>query len=548
MSSISIVLAMLLAVAASGYLVRIVPVSVPLPFMQIALGAIISGVFDGGHELEPDLFFLLFLPPLLFLDGWTIPKKGLFRDRMVILELAFGLVIFSVIGVGFLIHSIIPHLSLAIAFALAAIVTPTDPVALNSVAAKVPIPKRILYILQGESLFNDATGVVCFQFAVSAALTGQFSLAHASLTFLWVALAGAIVGALSVFTISVVQSLVWRKFGAEPGASILVNLLCPFAAYILAEHLQASGILAAVTAGFVMSYVEMSGAAPGILRVQRWAVWDTVKFAFNGIIFVLLGEQLPEIVERAMRLVRESDNLNPSWLVLYVVAISAGLAGLRFLWVFLSLRWTLFRTARRDQLFAPLSWRIIAIMSLAGVRGAVTLAGVLTLPMTMPNGTPLPGRQLIIFLATLVILVSLVVARLALPPLLRGLVMPEDDSQAEDEDVALRQSAKAALDAIEKLRQNLSHETDNSECYNLAATQVSQLYQRRLGIEASSENDPEKAQITEAAIRRFHQVGLAAERDEIFKMARQGRISDTLSRHLVHSLDLNEVRHVRNEE
>ena len=126
--------------------------------------------------------------------------------------------------------------------------------------------------------------------------------------------------------------------------------------------------------------------------------------------------------------------------------------------------------------------------------------------------------------------------------------MPEDDSQAEDEDVALRQSAKAALDAIEKLRQNLSHETDNSECYNLAATQVCQLYQRRLGIEASTENDPEKAQITEAAIRRFHQVGLAAERDEIFKMARQGRISDTLSRHLVHSLDLNEVRHVRNEE
>lgn len=542
MSSISIALAMLLAVAASGYLVRIVPVSVPLPFMQIALGAIISGVFDRGQELDPDLFFLLFLPPLLFLDGWTIPKKGLFRDRMAILELAFGLVIFSVVGVGCLIYGLIPHLSLAAAFALAAIITPTDPVALNSVAAKVPIPKRILYILQGESLFNDATGVVCFQFAVSAALTGRFSLAHASLTFLWVALAGALIGAVTVFTISLVQSWIWRKFGEEPGASILVNLLCPFAAYILAEHLQASGILAAVTAGVVMSYVELSGAAPGILRVQRWAVWDTVKFAFNGIIFVLLGEQLPEIVEGAMRFVRESDHLNPWWLVLYVLVISAGLAALRFIWVFVSLRWTLFRTARRDQLFAPLSWRIVMIMSLAGVRGAVTLAGVLTLPIAMPNGMLFPARQLIIFLATLVILVSLVVARLALPPLLRGLVMPEDHSHGEDEEVALRYSAKAALEAIEKLRQQVSHEGENSECYNLAATQVSQLYQRRLGID-TLENDPEKAQITEAAIRRFRQAGLAAERDEIFKMARQGRISDSVSRRLVHSLDLNEVRH-----
>ena len=542
MSSISIALAMLLAVAASGYLVRIVPVSVPLPFMQIALGAIISGVFDGGQQLDPDLFFLLFLPPLLFLDGWTIPKKGLFRDRMAILELAFGLVIFSVVGVGCLIYGLIPHLSLAVAFALAAIVTPTDPVALNSVAAKVPIPKRILYILQGESLFNDATGVVCFQFAVSAALTGRFSLAHASLTFLWVALAGALIGALTVFAISQVQSWIWRKFGEEPGASILVNLLCPFAAYILAEHLQASGILAAVTAGVVMSYVELSGAAPGILRVQRWAVWDTVKFAFNGIIFVLLGEQLPEIVEGAIRFMRESDHLNPWWLVLYVLVISAGLAALRFIWVFVSLRWTLFRTARRDQLFAPFSWRIIMMMSLAGVRGAVTLAGVLTLPIAMSNGTLFPARQLIIFLATMVILVSLVVARLALPPLLRGLVMPEDHSHGEEEEEALRHSAKAALDAIEKLRQQVSREEDNGECYNLAATQVSQLYQRRLGIDRL-ENDPEKAQITEAAIRRFRQVALAAERAEIFKMARQGRISDAVSRGLVHGLDLNEVRH-----
>lgn len=174
MHSIQIVLAMLLVVAASGYLVRIIPFSMPLPLLQIALGAVISGVFDGGYELQPEVFFLLFLPPLLFLDGWRIPKQGLFRDKNVILELALGLVVFTVLGIGFLIHWMIPTMPLALAFALAAILSPTDPVALSSITSRVRIPKRMMHILEGESLLNDATGLVCFQFAIAAVLTGIF--------------------------------------------------------------------------------------------------------------------------------------------------------------------------------------------------------------------------------------------------------------------------------------------------------------------------------------------------------------------------------------
>lgn len=167
MHSIDVVLAMLLAVAASGYLIRILPFSLPLPLVQIALGAVVSGVFDAGHELEPELFFLLFLPPLLFLDGWRIPKQGLFRDKAAILELALGLVVFTVVGAGLLIHWLIPAMPLAVAFALAAIISPTDPVAVSSIASKVQIPKRLMHILEGESLLNDASGLVCFQFAVA---------------------------------------------------------------------------------------------------------------------------------------------------------------------------------------------------------------------------------------------------------------------------------------------------------------------------------------------------------------------------------------------
>ncbi|WP_229425100.1 cation:proton antiporter [Massilia sp. Se16.2.3] len=205
MDSMDVVLAMLLAVIGSGYLVRLLPFGLPLPLVQIALGAIIAGVFKHGVTLDPELFFVLFLPPLLFLDGWRIPKVGLFRDKGTILELALGLVVFTVVGAGFLIHWLVPGMPLAVAFALAAIVAPTDPVALSAITARVPVPRRLMHILEGESLLNDASGLVCFRFAVAAAMTGSFSLATASLTFLWVALAGVACGVGVTLAISFAQ-------------------------------------------------------------------------------------------------------------------------------------------------------------------------------------------------------------------------------------------------------------------------------------------------------------------------------------------------------
>ncbi len=542
MHSIDVVLAMLLAVAASGYLIRIIPFSLPLPLVQIALGAVIAGVFDKGHELEPELFFLLFLPPLLFLDGWRIPKQGLFRDKYAILELALGLVVFTVIGAGFLIHWLIPAMPLAVAFALAAIISPTDPVAVSSIASRVPIPKRLMHILEGESLLNDASGLVCFQFAVAAVVTGTFSAASASLTFLWVALAGLALGVATTFALSWVQGWIWRHFGEEPGSAILVNLLTPFAAYLLAESAEASGILAAVAAGITMSYVELRGAAPGLMRVQRSAVWDTVQFTFNGIIFVLLGEQLPGILDGAVRSVQEAGHLNPWWLAVYVLVISLTLAALRFVWVWLSLRWNIFKANRRGEEHASPPWRIIVATSLAGVRGTITLAGVLTLPLALDDGSPFPARQLAIFLAASVILVSLLVASIALPRLLKGLELPEESDEQREEDLARKASAQAALEAVEKLRQKLVEDPASAERYNEAANRVSQLYQRKLGAVDLAETDPEEARAFEEALRRFRHAGLVAERNELFKLARRREISDALSRRLVRNLDLIEAR------
>ena len=500
MESIEVALAMLLAVLASGYLVRVLPFSLPLPLAQIALGAAIAGVSSHGVVLDPDIFFLLFLPPLLFLDGWRIPKDGLFRDKGIILELALGLVIFTVVGAGFLIHWMIPAMPLPVAFALAAIISPTDPIAVSSIAARVPIPKRLMHILEGESLLNDASGLVCFRFAVAAAVSGGFSLASASLTFLWVALAGLSIGVGLTLGVNAAQRWLSQQFGEDNGAPILVSLLIPFGAYLLAEHLHASGILAAVSAGITMSYVELSGRASAATRIQRTAVWDTVQFVLNGIMFVVLGEQLPHILRGAVATVEESGHVNPWWLAAYALAISAGLATLRFVWVWGALKFSLFRRRYSNEPIEVPHWRIIAATSLAGVRGAITLAGVLTLPLLLADGSAFPARDLAIFLAAAVILISLIVASLGLPRLLDGLELPPEKAEHQEADHARREAARAAIVAIEQTQLRHTASTTQAELYTQAAGRLLGFYQSRLrGDGSSTQLDAETLQQIEEA-------------------------------------------------
>lgn len=542
MESIEVVLVMLLAVVASGYLVRMLPFSLPLPLVQIAMGAVIAGVFKHGVVLDSEIFFLLFIPPLLFLDGWRIPKDGLFRDRATILELALGLVLFTMIGAGFLIHWLIPAMPLPVAFALAAIVSPTDPVAVSSITARVPIPKRLMHILEGESLLNDATGLVCFRFAVAVALTGSFSLASASLTFLWVALAGIGIGVGVTMAASLAQRWLSHHFGEESGSPILISLLIPFGAYLLAEHLHASGILAAVAAGITMSYVELSGRALATTRLQRAAVWDTMQLVLNGIVFVLLGEQLPGILYGAAASVEQSGHLNPWWLAVYALAVSLGLTLLRFIWVWTSLRLTLFKAKQRGEQMRKPHWRLVLAMSLAGVRGAITLAGVMTLPLLMPDGTPFPARELAVFLATAVILLSLVMASIGLPQLLKGLELPEESAGQLEEDRARHDAAAAAIAAIKDARYNLLNQTADTDIHTDAAARMIELYRRRLGNGADN-GKVEQLRKADQAERTLRLIGLQAEREEIFNLARRARISDKTSRKLVREIDLVESRY-----
>ncbi|USX16809.1 Na+/H+ antiporter [Oxalobacteraceae bacterium OTU3CAMAD1] len=543
MDSIEVVLAMLLAVVASAYIKRLLPPAIPLPLVQIALGALIAAKSSHGVDLEPELFFLAFLPPLLFLDGWRIPKSGLLRDKGTILELALGLVIFTVVGAGFLIHWLIPAMPLPVAFALAAIISPTDPIAVSSIASNTPIPKRLMHILEGESLLNDASGLVCFRFAVAAAMTGSFSVGTAAITFVWLVVAGIGAGVGVTLAVTWAQRWLSRRFGEPVGSPILVNLLLPFGAYLVAERLHGSGILAAVAAGVTMSYVELSGHALANTRIQRSAVWDTVQFALNGVMFVLLGEQLPDIFRGASLSIMESGRLNPWWLLVYAFAITAGLLMLRMAWVWASLRLTIFKQKIRHEERQKINPRLLLATTLAGARGTITLAGVLTLPLALPNGAPFPARALVIFLACSVILISLLTASIALPRLLAGMTFPAEPEEQQEEDLARREAANAAIMAIERTQVSLmeSESCVDPEVYPQAAARVIAFYEHKLKeVDPDGESEWRK---TDHAENELRLAALAAERRTVFDLARTDRISDAISRKLVREIDLMETRY-----
>lgn len=541
MDSIEVILIMLLAVVASAFLVRVLPFRLPLPLAQIGLGALIAAKSEHGVDLDPELFFLAFLPPLLFLDGWRIPKSGLLRDKGAILELSFGLVIATVIGAGFLIHWLIPAMPLPVAFALAAIVSPTDPVAVSAITHGTPVPKRLMHILEGESLLNDASGLVCFRFAVGAAVTGSFSLGSAAMAFAWLVVAGVGAGVGVTFLVSRGQRWLLRRFGEPPGSPILVNLLLPFGAYLVAERLHGSGILAAVAAGITMSYVELSGHALAATRIQRAAVWDTVQFALNGIMFVLLGEQLPDIFRGASTSIEQSGHMNRSWLLVYAVAITAGLLLLRCAWVWASLRLTIFKQHMRHQPRIKIQPRLLLATTLAGARGTITLAGVLTLPLTLPGGAPFPARDLVIFLASAVILLSLLVASVGLPRLLSGMHFPEEPEERRQEDLARREATEAAITAVEQAQIKLMPHSADPDVFPQAAARVINLYRQRQGVtseDLSTRGELRELDRAECALRL---AALEAERATVFNLALNGSISDDISRKLVREIDLQEA-------
>lgn len=535
-----IILVLLLGVVISHWINATMRGRLALPLIQIGLGAVIGLTGQFSMNLEPALFFALFLPPLLFLDGWRVPTNDLFGNARTVLSLAFGLVFFTVVGVGYLLHALVPAMPLSVCLALAAVLSPTDVVAAGAVVANVAVPRRMLRILQGEALFNDASGLVCLRLAIAATLTGSFHVGDALAELAWTAIGGVLIGSLLTWTISGAKSWVTSRLGEVTSSQIIISLLIPYGAYMIADRAGCSAVLAAVSAGMMMSRLEVRGLTLPVTRVQRNSVWETLQFTLNGVIFLLLGEQLPNVLANIQASINEDGHHHLWWLVLYIAAVTAALAILRFVWV-MAIIWL--RHPGGDGIQMRPGWRLVTAMSVAGVRGAVTLAAAMSIPLTINDGSAFPARDLIIFIAAGVIVASLVLANLALPRLLRGVRLPEEPGEGDHALEARILAAQAALAAVEAAK---AEHDDLDSAFVAAAALVTADYQRRLNqfsnaTAAMRQHQRTLNEQTWSAEYLLRLLALRAERTTVVSMARQQRISDDLAHRLLRETDLAET-------
>ncbi|MER9214998.1 Na+/H+ antiporter [Mesorhizobium sp. M0663] len=533
------ILVVLIFVAVSGALVRLV--RVPLPVLQIAIGAALAWPVRGMHvEIDPELFLLVFIPPLLFSDAYGAPKRELIALRGPILDLAIGLVFFTIVGFGYALHWLVPSIPLVVAFALAAVLSPTDAVAVSSIVDKSLVPARLMHILEGEALLNDASGLVMFRFAVAAALTGSFSFVAASVTFLYAVAAGILAGVAALFVAAKALQLLNRIGGVPAEVQVLVMVLLPFIAYLGAENVGASGILAAVTAGVLTGGSGIFRFLGVSARIQTVSLWTTLSFVFNGALFILLGLQLPEIIGNVPpELGSRYPVIQP---IATVVALTLCLIGLRFLWIWVGDIATRVSARLREQKAEPFGLRVRIAGSVAGVRGAITLAGILSLPLAMPNGSPFPARDVVIFLAAGVIICSLLIASLALPKVARGLVEPGEDPGAAEERLARVGAAKAAIARIESMAGATDGDEGETPGARLAtADSIVAGYRRRIA--ASDEADEARAEAREAGRLELELrlAGIEAERAAVRAMFRSGRINDHTMQALFTEITLTEA-------
>ncbi|TPK23568.1 Na+/H+ antiporter [Mesorhizobium sp. B2-5-9] len=531
------ILVVLIFVALSGALVRLV--RVPLPVLQIAIGAALAWPAKGLHvEIDPELFLLVFIPPLLFGDAFAAPKRELVALRGPILDLAVGLVFFTIVGFGYALHWLVPSIPLVVAFALAAVLSPTDAVAVSAIVDRNVVPSRLMHILEGESLLNDASGLVMFRFAVAAALTGSFSFAGASLSFLYAVAAGILAGVAALFIAAKALQLLNRIGGVPAEAQVLVMILLPFVAYLGAEHVGASGILAAVTAGLLTGASGMYRFLGVSARMQTLSLWATLTFVFNGALFILLGLQLPDVIRKV-----PPELSSRHWLiepVATVLILTLCLIGLRFLWIWVGdiAQAIAARIGKRES--EPFGFRVRLAGSVAGVRGAITLAGILSLPLALQDGSPFPARDVVIFLAAGVIICSLLIASLALPRIARGLVEPGKDPAAAEERRARVGAANAAIARIESIA-NEAGEGEAVQARLAVADSIVAGYRRRIA--ASDEADEARAEAREAGRLELElrAAGIEAERSALRAMFRSQEINDHTMRALFSEITLTEA-------
>ncbi|MCA7014193.1 Na+/H+ antiporter [Dickeya dadantii] len=536
------ILIMTLIVSLSGVVTRILPFQIPLPLMQIALGAMLAWPQFGLHvDFNPELFMVLFIPPLLFADGWKTSTREFLHHMREILGLALVLVVITVVGIGYLLHWMVPEMPLVAAFALAAVLSPTDAVALSGIVGEDRIPKKLMGILQGEALMNDASALVSLKFAVAIAMgTMVFTVSGATLAFLQVALGGLLAGIGVTWVYSKSLSLLGHQNDDDAATQIVLLLLLPFAAYLIAEHFGVSGILAAVASGMTISRTQLLRQAPLNMRLRANGVWNMLEFVFNGMVFLMLGLQLPGVIEESI-VQAELDPTIETWMLFADIAlIYCALLLLRFSWLWLMKLYSRYVQNKRPMLFADYTSREIWISTFAGVRGAITLAGVLSIPLFLSSGAPFPSRYQLVFIATGVILFSLLCGVIALPLLLRGITLTDHSVQKKEERIARVTMAQVAIDSLKKMQERLAADReenlDDQVLAEVSARVIGMLHRRVAGTDELENN-----MAVENLERRFRLAAVSAERAELYHLRATQRISNETLQKMLRELDLLEA-------
>jgi Na+/H+ antiporter len=516
MDALIVVLFLLVAVA---ILVEVANrAGIPYPVLLVLGGLVLAGVPGLPRiQIEPELILVVFLPPLLFGAAWATPLRDLKANVGPIARLSIGLVLFTIVVVAAVAHSLVPGLEWAPAFALGAIVSPTDALAATTVFRRVGAPERIVTILEGESLLNDATALVAYRSAVTVAVGGSFVLAAAVAGFLIAGVGGIVIGV-----------VVGRAFAEvlrqleNPPVEVAISLVVPYVAYLPADQLGLSGVLAAVVAGFVTGRYSATVQTPES-RVFAQGAWGIVVFVLNGFAFILIGMELPAILA-------DLSSRSPGQLLGLAAAVSGAVVAARFVWIYVvsflpgSLRREIARTD------PSLAWRSLIVVSWAGLRGVVSLAAALALPDSFPE------RDLILFLTFAVILVTLVGQGLSLPYVLRRTGLAALDADRAEETMARGRANTAGLAEVGRLRPlwpthqpllDRLEEALRDRDRHLATEDPAETEERRL------------ERLEHEEIQRYV---IGAQRAAVIELRDRGQINDEVLRTIERELDLEELR------
>ncbi len=516
---------LLLFLAATALAIAARRIGIPYPILLV-LGGLALGFVPRlpRIELEPDIVFLLFLPPILFGAGYFTSIRDFKANLRAIGLLSVGLVLASTIAVAVVAQALIPELGWAAAFALGAIVAPPDAVAATAIFQRLGVPRRVVTILEGESLVNDATALVAYRFAIAAAMTGTFSLAQASLSFVLVAVGGVALGLL----IGMVSAAILRRID-DPVFSVVLTFLFPIAAYLPAERFGLSGVLATVAAGIYVGRHAPRSMSSSV-RVAGTSAWQVLLFLINGTVFILIGVQLPSVLAGL-------SGRSPLELIGLAAAISLTAILVRILWVFPGTylpRRLSAKIRTREPRPPP---RNVFLVSWAGMRGVVSLAAALALPRTLPNGQPFPERDLLIFLTFAVILATLVGQGLTLPLIMRVLGIAADTGDRNEELHARQAAAEAAVNRIEELASEWPGHMELIDAlraqYNHRASDIEQHH----GNGAADESEEELLEH-----RQIRSAVIDSEREAILRMHETGGLGDDVFRRIERDLDLEELR------